>query len=85
MLVRSVQYPNLRVHVGDVSVKFRDGLAEVSDAVGATLIELAGIEVADAEPEAEQVGSEGADDADSPVSADAEPVKRKPGRPKKSD
>lgn len=85
MLVRSVQYPNLRVHVGDVSVKFRDGLAEVSDAVGATLIELAGIEVADAEPEAEQVSADDVDDDGGPVSADAEPVKRKPGRPKKSD
>lgn len=29
--------------------------------------------------------TDGDDNADSPVSADAEPVKRKPGRPKKSD
>lgn len=85
MLLSSVQYPNLRVHVGDVSVKFRDGLAEVSNEVGAKLIELAGIEVAEAEP----VSADSADEAGNPVSADAdadaEPVKRKPGRPKKSD
>lgn len=89
MRIRSVKYPSLRVHVGDGSVKFRDGFADVSDEIGAKLIELDGIETAEAETVAELDSADDADEVGNPVSAeaetDAESVKRKPGRPKKSD
>lgn len=44
--VYSTTYPEQRVYIGDVSVKFRDGVAEVSDEVAEALLALGGFESA---------------------------------------
>ena len=82
--ILSSESPEIRVHVGDGSVKFRAGVAEVSDEIAEALlaIEWLALERAGDEPaEAQPLEDEPAGDDDAVVSA--EPVKRKPGRPKK--
>lgn len=76
MLVKSTRYPELRVV--DAGVRFRGGEAEVTDAEALKVLRgLArlGVEVPDSGK-----GSTKTPEAD----GDAEPPKRKPGRPKKA-
>lgn len=72
--LRSSTYPGLRVHVGDISVKFVDGVAEVSEAVARAVLDagLPGVHAV----EAAGVPAPGAGVVDAQA--------RKPGRPKKT-
>ena len=75
--VSSPRYPGLRVV--DVDVKFVDGVAEVADP--AVLKRLRGLsEMGVVVPESDDDGGQ-----DEGVVPESEPVKRRPGRPRKSE
>lgn len=84
--ILSPESPEIRVHVGDESVKFHAGVAEVSADVAEALlaIEWLALELDGDEPaEDDSLEIEPEGNADQVVPA--EPEKRKPGRPKKSE
>lgn len=84
--LESPKYPHLRVHTKTENVKFRDGVAEVSESVAEELLALEdlGLRVADITEEAEADSDDDESDDDTGDGV-AEVVKRKPGRPRKTD
>ena len=88
--VFSRELPHQRIHIGEANVKFRDGVAEVTDEVAEALLAIVslGVTAEAVEPDAEDV-SETVDEGAVVESAEpaeaVEPEKRKPGRPRKTD
>ncbi|UOQ56078.1 hypothetical protein MUN78_10215 [Leucobacter allii] len=63
-IIRSPKYAQLRVHVGTANVKFRDGFAEVDEAVAAELVELPGFGLEISEPDEDDTDEDLDDDED---------------------